>query len=286
MDVVTARNRLDALDQSVTRLKNFAQKLRVIGNLESPETAKLLNRMPEAQDGTPGGGFQEDSGTIETPGSGRDSPPGESDPLGPAQGGDIHSQLEFQRSQTVLGELGQEISSQNLTEQINQVSNAAAALQEIAELEEQSFAEIQESFQDRVDRLLATPSVAPASGYISSEFGYRMHPALKIRRFHAGIDIANNVGTPIFSPADGLVTFSGPLGGFGQVVEINHGYSLVTKYGHNSRNLVRRGDRVKRGDKIALMGSSGVSTGPHLHYQIEVRGRPVNPRFFLLDDTF
>ena len=292
-DVQNAKNRLESLDQSVSRLKSFANKLRVIGNLDTPAGSKLL-KGPDP--GTEGGGAAptpgEDSGTIEDPDRHGTMPQPKDEllakqiPAGTGAGSDIHSQLEYGRSLTVTGELGAGFDSQSLVDQVSKISQAAGRLREIAELEEQKFASLQELFQDRVDKLLSTPSIPPTRGYISSEFGYRYNPFSGSRTFHAGLDIANSAGTPVYAPADGLVTYTGVMGGFGQVVRLDHGYNIVTKYGHNSRILVKNGQRVKRGDKISQIGSSGRSTGPHLHYQVELRGRPVNPRIFILEDTF
>ena len=126
----------------------------------------------------------------------------------------------------------------------------------------------------------------PAHGWITSYFGTRHNPFVGVKTFHGGIDIANRIGTPIYAPADGIVTATGTSGGFGLVVKIDHGYGLVTKYGHNSRIVVKTGNRVKRGEKIAEIGNSGRSTGPHCHYQVEVNRKPVNPLLFILEDTF
>ncbi len=282
LDVQNAKNRIDALDQSVNRLKSFAHKLRVIGNLEGPSAAKAL-RSPEPA--TPGAPVTPDSeeggGSIEDPDHSSSYKPG---PPGPEA--DIDTQLEYQRSLTVSGELGQQFDSKPLIDQVAQISMVAAKLREEAETEEQNFAQLQELFQDKVDRFLSTPSLMPAKGYLSSEFGYRFNPFSGTRTFHAGTDISNSIGTSIMAPADGLVTFTGASGGFGQIVRIDHGYNLVTKYGHTSKIVVHKGDRVKRGEKIAEIGNTGRSTGPHLHYQVELKGRPVNPRYFMLEDSF
>lgn len=308
-DIQVAKGRLEALDQSVGRLKSFAHKLRVIGNLDSPQAGQLL-QTPEnfTPGGGPGGDEGEDSGTIEDPENSKNTPSGRkkgaqldasfenlaeaSESPNPNKKNDEDSvpmQVRVQgipSGPLVTGDIDIAFEEASLTEQIAYVSSGASKLREIAEYEEQRFADLHEHFQDRVDRLLSTPSILPTRGYISSDFGYRYNPFSATRSFHAGMDIANTPGTPIYAPADGLVTFVGPLGGFGQVVRIDHGYNMVTKYGHNSRISVKKGQRVKRGEKIAEMGSSGRSTGPHLHYQVEVKGKPVNPRFFFFESQF
>lgn len=142
---------------------------------------------------------------------------------------------------------------------------------------EESLKEIEGVFKEN-DKLLATiPFVLPMSGRFTSGFGYRRCPFTHRRRFHEGIDIANNVGTSIYAPADGVVSFTGWKGGYGRLLKIRHGSGYETLYGHLSKILARKGERVKRGDLIALSGHSGRSTGPHLHYEIRFNKKPIDP---------
>lgn len=122
-----------------------------------------------------------------------------------------------------------------------------------------------------------TPSIWPAPGDVSSPFGMRWGGT----DFHPGIDIANDYGTPIRATADGTVTFAGPNAGYGNMVDIDHGSGIVTRYGHAQTLAVRAGQKVKRGQVIAYMGSTGFSTGPHVHYEVRVNGSPVNPIGYL-----
>ena len=137
------------------------------------------------------------------------------------------------------------------------------------------------------DRLEATPSIAPADGPLSSLFSKgRKHPVLRISRPHKGIDIAAPVGEPIMAPAKGVVRFAGARsGGYGRMVEIDHGYGYVTRFAHASRVLVRTGQRVERGDLIAEVGATGLTSGPHLHYEVEVNGAQVDPLNFIMADV-
>jgi len=123
----------------------------------------------------------------------------------------------------------------------------------------------------------------PAPGFtrISSNFGYRNHPTRRRREHHDGIDLASARGNRVLAAEAGTVILSSWHGGYGQTVIIDHGNGLHTLYAHNSRNIVRVGDRVTRGQHIAYIGSTGVSTGPHLHFEVRVNGRPTNPRPFL-----
>ncbi|HET7461617.1 MAG TPA: M23 family metallopeptidase [Longimicrobium sp.] len=143
------------------------------------------------------------------------------------------------------------------------------------------------ALQRNRERLASTPTIAPASGPLSSLFSTgRYHPVLHITRPHKGIDIAARVGEPILAPAKGVVRFAGNKGnGYGNMVEIDHGYGYVTRFAHASRLLVRDGQEVKRGDVIALVGATGLVSGPHLHYEVEIDGRQVDPLNFIVADA-
>jgi len=125
----------------------------------------------------------------------------------------------------------------------------------------------------------SVPEGNPTKGkaWMSSKFGARRDPFTGRKTYHDGIDFAAKLGTPIYSSAAGVVSASGPRGGYGNTVEVDHGDGTVTRYAHNSLNLVQVGERVRKGQKIALMGSTGRSTGSHVHYEILKNGRPVSP---------
>jgi murein DD-endopeptidase MepM/ murein hydrolase activator NlpD len=135
--------------------------------------------------------------------------------------------------------------------------------------------------QDRLTYWASMPSIWPSRGWLTSDFGPRRRPVRGGTTFHKGIDIAAKSGTPVLSPGDGLVTFSGYKGGLGKTVMVDHGYGVVTVYGHNSENFVKEGDRIRRGELIGSIGRTGVATGSHLHYQIEVDGVPVDPMRYI-----
>ena len=130
--------------------------------------------------------------------------------------------------------------------------------------------------------LSSIPSMYPVKGWVSSGYGYRISPFTGERTRHRGMDIASAIGTPILAPADGVVIFSGRKANFGNFIMIAHGYGIVTRYGHNAHNLVQPGQKVKRGDQIGTVGTSGRTTGPHVHYEVWVNGHPSNPRKFIL----
>lgn len=129
----------------------------------------------------------------------------------------------------------------------------------------------------------ALPTVAPVKGWVTSDFGFRRSPLSGRRQLHEGVDIASPFGTPVFASGDGVVTLSGRHGGLGKELVVDHGYGLATVYGHNSEVLVKEGDRVRRGQIIAKVGSTGRSTGPHLHYEVRMNGVPVDPKQFVLE---
>jgi murein DD-endopeptidase MepM/ murein hydrolase activator NlpD len=143
------------------------------------------------------------------------------------------------------------------------------------------------TLRNNTARLEATPSIAPADGPLSSLFSRnRRHPVMRISRPHKGIDIAAATGEPILAPAKGVVHFSGyRSGGYGNMVEIDHGFGYVTRFAHCSKLLVHEGQTVERGQVIAAVGSTGLTTGPHLHYEVEVNGKQVDPLNFIIEDV-
>ena len=156
-------------------------------------------------------------------------------------------------------------------------------LEAAAEAQGQRLEELIAHLEARTARLGATPSLAPTRGWVTSDFGYRSSPFTGTREFHRGLDIAGRVGTPIVAPAEGRVRYVGEHPALGQTVILRHGYGLETVYGHLSEVAVKAGQKVKRGEIIARMGNTGRSTGPHLHYQVQAKGVPVNPRNYILD---
>jgi murein DD-endopeptidase MepM/ murein hydrolase activator NlpD len=150
--------------------------------------------------------------------------------------------------------------------------------------QEQSLQELQAYFQDQRLLLASVPSVWPVRGFVTSDFGQRLDPYTADRVMHAGLDIANDFGKEVISPSDGTVVFAGLEGGYGNVLVIDHGYGIKTRYGHLSKIGVKPGDHVKRGQSVAAIGNTGRSTGPHLHYEVRVNGVAQNPRKFILEE--
>lgn len=162
-----------------------------------------------------------------------------------------------------------------------QTSLALGALSAQVPLQHDELQQLRQLVVARNHRRDHTPSIWPASGYVSSEYGSRIHPISGRAQPHNGIDIAALRGTPVYAPADGVVTYAGDRGGYGLTVVIDHGYGVETLYAHNSRLHVSRGQVIRRGDLISAIGTTGISTGPHLHYEVMVNGKHVNPRTYL-----
>jgi hypothetical protein len=145
----------------------------------------------------------------------------------------------------------------------------------------QSFHEIKDFIADQRTLLLATPSIWPTFGRVTSGYGWRNNPLTGKREFHHAVDIANLTGTPVRATADGIVVLAGWQGTYGRCVVIDHGCGFSTRYAHNSTILVKPEEKVERGQIIALIGSTGMSTGPHLYYEVCYQGKPVNPLVYV-----
>ena len=161
---------------------------------------------------------------------------------------------------------------------------ALAAIDESLTSLTQRSAQLEEFYRDQTMVLASTPSIWPVRGYLSAGFGNRLDPFTGQKDFHAGIDISTPIGTRVFAPADGVVLSVGVQGGYGNALIMDHGYGVVTRYGHLDAYAVRPGQRVRRGDLIAFVGNSGRSTGPHLHYEVWVRDQAQNPIHFILEE--
>ena len=161
---------------------------------------------------------------------------------------------------------------------------------EIGTLKERSgalqdtFRVLDVAFQKQSLLLSSTPSIYPVHGLLGNGYGWRRDPFTGMRDFHQGLDLVAPLGTKVVAPADGIVTKIGPSGGFGNSVFISHGYGIITRYGHLATYNVKVGQRVKRGDVIATVGSTGRSTGPHLHYELLVHQRNVDPIKYILEE--
>lgn len=148
---------------------------------------------------------------------------------------------------------------------------------------ETSIHELDQYLLNKDSVLRSTPTILPANGWITSYFGHRISPTAGVKKMHEGLDVGADYGAPISAPADGVVTFAGNKAGFGLFVQIDHGYGIETIFAHSQKIIIKNGSQVKRGDLIARVGSTGASTGPHLHYEVRVNGIAVDPLYFILD---
>jgi murein DD-endopeptidase MepM/ murein hydrolase activator NlpD len=224
--------RIEDLENQLSRLKEFDNKIRIIANLERSQEAASLT------------------------GIGGPSP------------SDIREKLERDRDQEGL---------------IQQMRSDVERLQSEAWSREESLVELEKLLLLKKEMLAHTPSIRPVNGWLTSGFGMRNNPFTGVPQMHEGLDIANQVGTIIISPANGVVSDIGNDLLLGKVLVISHGFGINTLYGHLNKILVKTGQRVKRGDKIAELGATGKTTGPHLHYEVRVNGMPTNPLRYILN---
>ena len=169
---------------------------------------------------------------------------------------------------------------------LNSVTSKADRLCVELSVQSYSFDTIADLVNKKSDMLRCIPAIRPLPNIyeVQSGFGYRYHPILKVLRPHTGIDITAKKGTPVYATADGVVSREQPGGGYGQVIVINHGYSYQTLYAHLSKKAVKPGEKVVRGQVIGYVGSTGISTGPHLHYEVIKGGKKVNPVHYFFND--
>lgn len=180
---------------------------------------------------------------------------------------------------------GEDINSEHATE-VSDYMNKIQKLDREIKLELSSYTDLIETYKAKEDSLKHMPALNPVlSGRIVSTIGIRNHPILKRRIHHDGIDISAKTGTPIFAAADGIVKLARYNGGYGNCVYIDHVYGYETRYGHMNKILVRDGQKVKRGDKIGLVGKTGLAEGPHLHYEVRLNGDVLDPRQYYFHET-
>jgi murein DD-endopeptidase MepM/ murein hydrolase activator NlpD len=168
-----------------------------------------------------------------------------------------------------------------LREHLDDIEGRAEELEELLGEEERSLTELRAYLDDRTSVLRAAPSIWPVRGWVTSHFGWRESPHGGGKKRHIGLDISAPVGTPIVAAADGHVIFAAYNKAYGNVMVVDHGYGLTSKYAHCSKFIAQPGDRVKREELIARVGNTGRSTGPHLHFEVREDGVPVNPLKFL-----
>jgi len=166
---------------------------------------------------------------------------------------------------------------------VQQMRTDIDRLKSEATSQEESLSELEKLLQTKREVLVHTPSLWPAMRWVTSGFGFRTNPFTGLNQMHEGVDISNRVGTPVIASADGIVSDTGNDWAHGKIVVISHGFGLTSRYSHLSKISVGVGQKVKRGDKIAEVGMTGKTTGPHLHYEVRLNGIPVNPMRYILN---
>lgn len=173
--------------------------------------------------------------------------------------------------------------SKNSADAVAAVKEGLGWLERAATAQERLLSELSEAAEQRSTRWASTPSIWPVKGWVTSGFGPRISPFTEKPAWHDGLDIGAAPNTPVRAPAQGRITSTGYDPKLGNMVRVDHGYGVETVYGHLAKVLVKEGQRVDRGDVIALVGSSGLATGPHLHYMVKVNGQALDPTKYILE---
>lgn len=201
----------------------------------------------------------------------------------PAPAGSADHQLLGMGGDSVVDEEMFTMPGAKVGELVEKMKDDLMNLEHRALTQEESFTELKDYLAQRSVKLASTPSILPAKGWVTSNYGSRVSPFTGVPQHHTGMDIANRIGTPVAASADGIVVEARKDGNLGNYIVLSHGYGIKTTYGHLSEIKVRAGQKVKRGAEIALMGNTGRSTGPHLHYAVSVNGLNVNPEKYIVD---
>jgi murein DD-endopeptidase MepM/ murein hydrolase activator NlpD len=245
----TFSNSVNDLKRRLLAMKEVNQRLRLMLGIEPPKTESILD------------------------GKGGDSAP----PQGEFQESSNDTSETMQTPQVSVSE------DQPHDPLLSRVQAGIAWLQSEAGTEERSLKDLTSAIESKQAKWDATPSIWPVKGWITSGFGKRVSPFTGQMSVHEGVDIGAPFNTPVQSPAAGRVVVTGFDPRMGNLVAIDHGYGMETQYGHMAKVLVKSGQKVRRGDVIGLVGSTGLSTGPHLHYHIKSNSHPVDPQRYILD---
>lgn len=257
--------KLTALETALDRVKTFTTKLKLIANIDTDDRALKLSMTSQPAPNQPVEEF--------------DVPVDQRESFAELAKKEGESAAKPPPADESQGELG--ISDGRDYQTL--VIRIERGLKE-AELRSQSVLDLWDKFSEQQSLMNAIPNIRPARGWITSKFGYRVSPFTGRPSLHTGLDIAGSPGSPIYAPADGLVTFAGYDEGYGKMVTIDHGHGYQTRYGHLANFYIQVGQRVNRYDIIAAIGNTGRSTGPHLHYEVRLNGIPKNPANFILDE--
>lgn len=256
--IAAFETQLDTMSSRLATLREFERKVRIIANL--PGAAATGGEQVVEVGSGEGGDLEEGAGAFPPDTLGG---PGEPAAPEPADAANDAPRTDAER--------------------VSALQSLVERLIAVAEERSGSLDEVASSLETKRRYLASSPSIWPAKGWLTSRFGYRISPFTGRRQFHAGIDIAGERGTDIVAPARAVVAFAGTRGPLGKSVILDHGYGVRTHYGHADELHVTKGDEVQRGQVIASLGNTGRSTGPHLHYTVEVEGKARNPLDYIFD---
>lgn len=257
--------KVGALEASLERVKTFTTKLKLITNVDGEDRAMKLSMGPQPK---PNQAVDEYDQPMDQRASVQEL--GEQDKKNPA-------------NKPILEEQKGEIALEGQRDYSSLVIRIDKGIQD-SQMKEQSVLDLWELLSERQSLLNATPNIRPARGWMTSRFGMRISPFTGRPSMHAGIDFAAAPGSPVYAPADGVVSFAGYDEGYGKLVSIDHGYGVTTRYGHCAQLYVQVGQRVSRWDVIASVGNTGRSTGPHLHYEVRIGSQSVDPSSYIWDE--
>lgn len=259
---------IDDLKKRLTSMKEINQRLRVMLGIETQKTGDMTNGR----------------GGVDAPlPDGNTLPTSEKTPKSDAEAQPFSS---VETSQSALpGQTSPSAGSSGLTEQemIASIKDGIDWLSKEAATQEQSLQELSLAAENKSSRWAATPSIWPVKGWVTSGFGPRVSPFTEKPAWHDGLDIGAAANAPVQAPAQGRVTTVGFDPKLGNVVKVDHGFGIETLYGHLAKALVKEGQRVKRGEVVGLVGSTGLATGPHLHYMVKVHGQALDPVKYILE---
>lgn len=259
---------VDDLKKRLTAMKEVNQRLRVMLGIENPKPGDVTNGRGGEDTPLPDGNILPTAG------------------MGTKSDAEAQHSGAVESSQSALGsQMGGSTGSSGLTEEerIASIKNDIDWLSKEATTQEQSLQELSMAAEKKSSRWAATPSIWPVKGWITSGFGPRVSPFTEKPAWHDGLDIGAAANAPIQAPAQGRVTAVGFDPKLGILVKVDHGFGIETVYGHLAKSLVKEGQRVKRGEAIALVGSTGLATGPHLHYMVKVNGQALDPTKYILE---
>jgi murein DD-endopeptidase MepM/ murein hydrolase activator NlpD len=255
---------IDDLKKRLSGMKEVNQRLRVMLGIETPKTGDTVNGRGGEDGPLPAGNSVSPSaspmGEVSSQLSGADKTGA------PNQAGNLAAQTELDEHELLAV-----------------VKQGIDWLSREASVQEQALQELSLAAEQKSSRWAATPSIWPVKGWITSGFGPRVSPFTEKPAWHDGLDIGAAANAPVQAPAQGRVTTVAFDSKLGNLVKLDHGFGIETLYGHLAKALVKEGQRVKRGDVVGLVGSTGLATGPHLHYMVKVNGQTFDPTKYILD---